>query len=233
MSIASRILIFAALVAGAAAADAQPVLVGRVTNPVNDAQANGVVRDPALSGDARYLFFVSSASSLGASSNGAQNFADQGGYADEARRRAFAFVGEDRPAVPALPFGIVREVLLRPLESAGLKRRGRPDRFMRYRYGVEEGRAARRLQRRQVTIKRQERDPLRSEYQQDPLPSLASERRRTHTRAREKLAFGNFHRAMLLGPRALGPALAGTCASEDARSKSSGALAKFLRPAFV
>jgi Tol biopolymer transport system component len=65
--------IFAVLIAGAATAVAQPVLVGRVTHPVTDAQANGIVRDPALSGDARYLFFVSSATSLGASSNGAQN----------------------------------------------------------------------------------------------------------------------------------------------------------------
>lgn len=52
---------------------AQPVLIGRVTNPVTDAQANGNVRDPALSGDGRYIYFVSVASSLGPAANGALN----------------------------------------------------------------------------------------------------------------------------------------------------------------
>jgi Tol biopolymer transport system component len=54
-------------------ASAQPVLVGRVTNPVTDVQANGTTRDPALSGDGRYLFFVSSANSLGPPANGSLN----------------------------------------------------------------------------------------------------------------------------------------------------------------
>src|SRR5690606_12133217 len=57
--------------------------------------------------------------------------ADERGDADEARRRAFAFVGEKRPAVPALPFGIVREVLFGPLEGSGFERRRRPYWFVR------------------------------------------------------------------------------------------------------
>lgn len=52
---------------------AQPVPVGRVTNPVTDVQPNGTTRDPALSGDGRYLFFVSTATSLGPPANGALN----------------------------------------------------------------------------------------------------------------------------------------------------------------
>ena len=52
---------------------AQPVLVGRVTHPVTDAQANGDVRDPALSGDGRYLYFVSTANTLGPPANGGLN----------------------------------------------------------------------------------------------------------------------------------------------------------------
>lgn len=52
---------------------AQPVLIGRITNPLNDAQANGTVRDPALSGDGRYIYFVADASNLGPPNGGGLN----------------------------------------------------------------------------------------------------------------------------------------------------------------
>jgi len=52
---------------------AQPVLIGRITNPLTDAQANGTVRDPALSGDGRYIYFVSDAGNLGPPNNGGLN----------------------------------------------------------------------------------------------------------------------------------------------------------------
>ncbi len=52
---------------------AQPVLVGRVTHPVTDAQANGTVSDPALSGDGRFLYFMSNANTLGPPANGGLN----------------------------------------------------------------------------------------------------------------------------------------------------------------
>src|SRR5690606_13557403 len=96
--------------------------------------------------------------------------ADERGDADETRRRAFAFVGEQRPAVPALPFGIVREVLFGPLEGSGFERRRRPYWFVRYRDGVEEGGAAGGLQGGQIAIKRKERDALRRQYQHDRSP---------------------------------------------------------------
>lgn len=56
-----------------ATASAQPVLIGRVTNPVTDVEANGTVRDPAISGNGRYIYFVSTASSLGPAANGSLN----------------------------------------------------------------------------------------------------------------------------------------------------------------
>lgn len=52
---------------------AQPVLIGRVTHPVTDAQANAGTRDPALSEDGRYLYFVSSSNTLGPPANGSLN----------------------------------------------------------------------------------------------------------------------------------------------------------------
>lgn len=61
------------LMIGFGASQAQPVPVGRVTNPVTDAQGNGDTRDPAMSGDGRYLFFVSTANTLGPAGNGALN----------------------------------------------------------------------------------------------------------------------------------------------------------------
>lgn len=61
------------LIIGFGALQAQPVPVGRVTNPVTDAQGNGDTRDPALSGDGRYLYFVSTANTLGPPANGALN----------------------------------------------------------------------------------------------------------------------------------------------------------------
>src|SRR5688572_10897166 len=64
--------------------------------------------------------------------------ADQGGEADEARRRALAFAGDDGPAVPALPFGILLKRGDGPFEAGLLERRRWPVRFVRYRDGVEE-----------------------------------------------------------------------------------------------
>ncbi len=54
-------------------AAAQPVLIGRVTNPVTDAEANAGTRDPSLSGDGRYIVFASSSTTLGPTANGATN----------------------------------------------------------------------------------------------------------------------------------------------------------------
>ena len=74
MSLSLRtIAIAAALIASTTQLHAQPVLIGRVTHPVTDAQANGDVRDPALSGDGRFLFFVSTANTLGPPANGGLN----------------------------------------------------------------------------------------------------------------------------------------------------------------
>lgn len=64
---------FVVLMIGFGALQAQPVPVGRVTNPATDAQGNGDTRDPALSGDGRFLFFVSTANTLGPPGNGALN----------------------------------------------------------------------------------------------------------------------------------------------------------------
>jgi WD40-like Beta Propeller Repeat len=67
------LFVAAAAFASAAQLQAQPVLVGRVTHPVTDAQANSGTRDPALSEDGRYLFFVSTANTLGPPANGSLN----------------------------------------------------------------------------------------------------------------------------------------------------------------
>jgi Tol biopolymer transport system component len=68
-----KLLVAAALCAGFTSIQAQPVLVGRVTHPITDAQANSGTRDPALSEDGRYLFFVSTANTLGPPANGSLN----------------------------------------------------------------------------------------------------------------------------------------------------------------
>ncbi len=66
-------LVAAALCAGLTSIQAQPVLIGRITHPVTDAQANNGTRDPALSEDGRFIYFVSSATTLGPPANGALN----------------------------------------------------------------------------------------------------------------------------------------------------------------
>lgn len=74
MSLSIRgLFVVAASFVGIAQLQAQPVLVGRVTNPVTDAEGNGGTRDPALSEDGRYLFFVSTSTTLGPPANGSLN----------------------------------------------------------------------------------------------------------------------------------------------------------------
>jgi Tol biopolymer transport system component len=52
---------------------AQPVLIGRVTHPVTDAEGNAGTRDPSLSGDGRFIVFASSSTTLGPPANGSTN----------------------------------------------------------------------------------------------------------------------------------------------------------------
>lgn len=74
MSLSIRSLVAAvALSCAIGSVLADPVLVGRVTHPITDAQPLGDVRDPALSEDGRYLYFVSAANNLGPPANGALN----------------------------------------------------------------------------------------------------------------------------------------------------------------
>lgn len=90
----------------AAGAGAQPVIVDRVTNPLNGAQPNGAVSDPALSGDARYLFFVTTASNLGPAANGATNLYryDLSDLAQPADRlqRAMPLLGNGNSIAPSV-----------------------------------------------------------------------------------------------------------------------------------
>lgn len=62
----------AALCAGQSA-DADPVLAGRILNPVTSAEPVAGTRDPAVSGDGRFIFFVSTSNNLGPGANGALN----------------------------------------------------------------------------------------------------------------------------------------------------------------
>ena len=75
---------------------------------------------------------------------------------------------------------------------AVLERRRRPDRFVRHRDGVEEGGAAAGLQRRQVAIQRQQRQALRSQYQQDPSPLAPLGSRRAEHVASRKVSVRQF-----------------------------------------
>ncbi len=54
-------------------AHAELILAGRILNPVTNAEPVAGARDPAVSGDGRFIFFVSTSNSLGVVSNGAQN----------------------------------------------------------------------------------------------------------------------------------------------------------------
>ena len=52
---------------------ADPVLAGRILNPVTSAEPVSGTRDPAVSGDGRFIFFVSTSNNLGPMANGALN----------------------------------------------------------------------------------------------------------------------------------------------------------------
>lgn len=54
-------------------AGADPILAGRILNPVTSAEPVAGTSYPAVSGDGRFLFFVSSSNNLGVVSNGALN----------------------------------------------------------------------------------------------------------------------------------------------------------------
>jgi len=54
-------------------ANADPVLAGRILNPVTAAEPVAGTRDPAVSGDGRFIFFVSTSNNLGPTANGALN----------------------------------------------------------------------------------------------------------------------------------------------------------------
>lgn len=54
-------------------ASADPVLAGRILNPMTSAEPVAGTRDPAVSGDGRFIFFVSTSNNLGPMANGALN----------------------------------------------------------------------------------------------------------------------------------------------------------------
>jgi Tol biopolymer transport system component len=67
-------MLVGAVVANASlVAKADPVLAGRILNPVTSAEPVAGTRDPAVSGDGRFIFFVSTSNNLGAVANGALN----------------------------------------------------------------------------------------------------------------------------------------------------------------
>lgn len=68
-----RQLVLFALTLVTATAQAERVLAGRILNPVTSAQLTAGARDPAVSGDGRFICFVSTSSNLIAPANGALN----------------------------------------------------------------------------------------------------------------------------------------------------------------
>lgn len=93
----------------AATASAQPVLIGRATHPVTDAEANGTVRDPAISGDGRYLYLVTTASNLGPAANGSLNLyrydLSPATPAPDTLIQAMATLGNGNSFAPSADFG--------------------------------------------------------------------------------------------------------------------------------
>ncbi|MBK7043536.1 MAG: hypothetical protein IPH50_07500 [Rhodanobacteraceae bacterium] len=61
------------LFGGLHSAAADPVLSGRILNPVTSAEPVAGTRDPSVSGDGRFIFFVSTSNNLGVIANGAFN----------------------------------------------------------------------------------------------------------------------------------------------------------------
>jgi len=61
------------MIAAASSTQAEPILAGRILNPVTQAQPVSGTSDPSVSGDGRFLFFVSTSSNLGPPANGALN----------------------------------------------------------------------------------------------------------------------------------------------------------------
>lgn len=61
------------LLCGAHTAVADPVLAGRILNPVSGLEPVAGTSNPAVSGDGRFVFFVSSSNNLGVTSNGSLN----------------------------------------------------------------------------------------------------------------------------------------------------------------
>ncbi len=54
-------------------ASADPVLAGRILNPVTSLEPNAGTSNPAVSGDGRFIFFVSTSNNLNVMANGAMN----------------------------------------------------------------------------------------------------------------------------------------------------------------
>ncbi len=54
-------------------ASADPVLAGRILNPVTTLEPNAGTSNPAVSGDGRFIFFVSTSNNLNVMANGAMN----------------------------------------------------------------------------------------------------------------------------------------------------------------
>lgn len=72
-TMSTRALILLALVLDAFPASADPVLAGRILNPVTSAEPLDGTSDPAVSGDGRFFAFVSRSGNLGPPANGAFN----------------------------------------------------------------------------------------------------------------------------------------------------------------
>ena len=66
-------LVGAAVGCASSVVKADPVLAGRILNPVTSAEPVAGTRDPAVSGDGRFIFFVSTSGNLGPPANGALN----------------------------------------------------------------------------------------------------------------------------------------------------------------
>ena len=71
--LAARACVGALLLGWGLGAGADPILAGRILNPVTSAEPVAGTRDPAVSGDGRFIFFVSTSNNLGAIANGALN----------------------------------------------------------------------------------------------------------------------------------------------------------------
>jgi Tol biopolymer transport system component len=70
---ASVVLIGMTAFCAAQGAGADPILAGRILNPVTNAEPVAGTQGPAVSGDGRFIFFVSSSNNLGPGANGALN----------------------------------------------------------------------------------------------------------------------------------------------------------------